>query len=89
MAAATALVFYFTPPTRIFVENITSPALWTQLHNRLLPQEQWFRGMAWMLEPPGARKKVDVIPAGASSISTGSIPAPAPAPASTEPPPAK
>jgi hypothetical protein len=93
MAAAAALVFYFTPPTRIFVENITSPALWTQLHNRLLPQEQWFRGMAWMLEPPGARKKVDVIPAGASSISTGSIPAPPPAPApasaSTEPPPAK
>jgi membrane-bound metal-dependent hydrolase YbcI (DUF457 family) len=86
MAAATALVFYFTPPTRIFVENITSPSLWTQLHNRLLPQEQWFRGMAWVLEQPGGKRKVDAVPAGASSISTGSI---GPAPAPVEPPPAK
>jgi hypothetical protein len=86
MAVATVLVFLFTPPTRIFVENIASPALWTQLHNRLLPQEQWFRGMAWMLDHPGGKKKVDAVPAGASPISTGSI---APAPAPAEPPPAK
>jgi len=86
MAAATVLVFYFTPPTRIFVENITSPALWTELNRRLLPQEQWFRGMAWLLERP-AGKKVDVVPAGASPISTGSITPQTSAPA--EPPKAK
>jgi hypothetical protein len=87
MAAATVLVFYFTPPTRIFVENITSPALWTQLHQRLLPQQQWFRGMAWLLDHPGGKNKVDVVPAGASSISTGSIDQAPPPPA--EPAPAK
>jgi membrane-bound metal-dependent hydrolase YbcI (DUF457 family) len=79
MAAATLLVFLATPPTKIFVENITSPALWTELHHRLLPQEnKWFRGMAWMLEgQPGA--KADAVPAGTSPISTGSIVPSAPA----------
>jgi membrane-bound metal-dependent hydrolase YbcI (DUF457 family) len=73
MAVATAIVLYFTPPTGVFVRNITSPTLWTQLHQRLLPQEQWFRGMAWLLNHPGGKSKVDVLPAGTSSISTGSI----------------
>ena len=41
------LVFLLTPPTKMFVENITSRALWTQLHHRLLlPQDKWF-GVDW------------------------------------------
>jgi hypothetical protein len=77
MVVATVLVFLVTPPTKVFVENITSPALWTELHQRLLPQEnKWFRGMAWLLDgqpggQPGA--KTGVVPAGTSPISTGSI----------------
>ncbi len=77
MAAATVAVFLVTPPTRTFVENMSSPALWTELHNRLLPQEnKWFRGMAWLLDgrpagQPGA--KAGAVPAGTSPISTGSI----------------
>jgi len=79
MAAATALAFLMTPPTKIFVENISSRALWTELHHRLLPQDhKWFQGMAWMLETP-APSKVQTVPASTSSISTGSILAPAPA----------
>ena len=78
MALATVLVFLFTPPTKIFVENITSRALWTELHHRLLPQDnKWFQGMAWLKEKAPATK-ADVVPAGTSSLSTGSI-APAPA----------
>jgi membrane-bound metal-dependent hydrolase YbcI (DUF457 family) len=75
MAAATALVFAMTPPTKIFMENITSRALWADLQHRLLPQDhKWFQGMAWVLESPTPRK--DTVPAAASPISTGSIAAP-------------
>ena len=73
MAAAVVLAFLATPPTRIFVENITSRALWTDLHHRLLPPDhKWFHGMAWVLDgaPP---RKADVVPASVSPVSTGSI----------------
>jgi hypothetical protein len=74
MAAATVLVFLVTPPTKIFVENITSRALWTELHRRLLPQDhKWFQGMAWALDGPPPRTKANTIPASTSPISTGSI----------------
>ena len=36
MAIATVLVFLLTPPTKIFVENISARSLWTGLHQRLL-----------------------------------------------------
>ena len=81
MAAACVAAFLVTPPTRIFVENISSRALWSELHHRLLPQDnKWFHGMAWMLErQPSA--KAQTMPSG-SPISTGSI-----LPAPTEPTP--
>jgi membrane-bound metal-dependent hydrolase YbcI (DUF457 family) len=73
MAVATVLAFMLTPPTKIFVENITSRGLWTELHHRLLPQDhKWFQGMAWVLETPKPAK-AQTIPASASPISTGSI----------------
>src|SRR5581483_2030407 len=82
MAAATVLAFAVTPPTRIFVENISSRALWTELHHRLLPQDhKWFQGMAWVLESP-PRARTEAVPAATSSLSTGSIlPPPAVEPA--------
>jgi hypothetical protein len=78
MAAATVLVFLLTPPTKIFVENITSRALWTDLHHRLLPQDhKWFQGMAWVLESPPRTEAGTVTttpsPISTSPISTGSI----------------
>ena len=88
MAAATVLVFMLTPPTKIFVENITSRALWTELHHRLLPQDhKWFQGMAWVLESP-PRAKANIVPAATSPISTGSI-LPAPAIEAPKAPPAE
>lgn len=78
MAVVTVLMFLFTPPTKTFFDNITSRALWTELHQRLLPKDQWFSGMAWLLENPA--RKADVVPAGANPISTGSLAPPADAP---------
>jgi LexA-binding, inner membrane-associated putative hydrolase len=81
MAAATVLAFMVTPPTKVFVENITSRALWSELHHRLLPpQNKWFQGMAWVLENPPA-VKANTVPMVGSPISTGSIlPGPVEAP---------
>jgi LexA-binding, inner membrane-associated putative hydrolase len=79
MAAATVVAFMATPPTKIFMENITSHALWSELHQRLLPPgHKWFQGMAWMLESPPPRGKASAVPAATAPIATGSIlPAPA------------
>ena len=64
--------FLLTPPTEMFLENITSRALWTELHHRLLPpRPEWFQGMAWVLEtPPRTKANASRL---ASPISTGSI----------------
>ena len=73
MIIAAIIVFMFTPPTQVFLENITSRQLWTDLNKRLLPQEKWFGGMAWLVESGPARKADPVMPASTSPISTGSI----------------
>ena len=73
MAIATVLVFVFTPPTKMFVDNITSRQLWTELNNRLLPQDKWFGGMAWMIDGLPPAKAGDAMPAAANPIATGSI----------------
>jgi hypothetical protein len=77
MAAATVLAFMATPPTKLFVENITSRALWTELHQRLVPQgHRWFEGMAWVLEGPPARGRANTLPAVTAPMATGSIVSP-------------
>ena len=83
MAIATVLVFLLTPPTKTFLDSITSRGLWSGLQHRLLPQDRWFgvdwRSTAWLPSMP-FRSKPQVAPASTSPISTGSItPAPAPA----------
>ncbi|MEZ5851886.1 MAG: metal-dependent hydrolase [Hyphomicrobiaceae bacterium] len=42
MAIAVAAAFMVTPPTRMFVEGMSSRPLWTTLQQRLLPQQAWF-----------------------------------------------
>ncbi|MBO0763743.1 MAG: metal-dependent hydrolase [Hyphomicrobiaceae bacterium] len=80
MAVAVALVFMWTPPARIFLDNITSRSLWVGLNQRLLPQHKWFSGMAWLLD--GSFASRPNIPAGADPIATGSVLS---APAGTQP----
>lgn len=76
MAIAAALMFMATPPTGRFLEVITSRALWNDLNQRLLPQDKWFIGMAWLLErPEGPKAKSVPFPIEASPMATGSLPA--------------
>jgi len=75
MAIATVLIFMVTPPSAAFFESVSSRALWSELNQRLLPQDKWFGGMAWLLERPFG-PKADAIPADASPIATGSVPSP-------------
>jgi hypothetical protein len=77
MAVATVLVFLLTPPSKAFLENVSSPTLWTGLGQRLLPQDKWFAGLA---SPGGgaATPEADGRPSDASPIATGSVAAPPP-----------
>jgi membrane-bound metal-dependent hydrolase YbcI (DUF457 family) len=72
MAVATVLAFLVAPPTKLFVDNITSRALWSELHRRLLPEDnKWFAGMAWIKGKP----PTDVLPTATegNKMTTGSI----------------
>jgi hypothetical protein len=71
MAAATVLVFMVTPPSQEFRDSVGSHALWTGLGQRLLPQDRWFAGMAWLHGGPAP--KTEAVPAAASPIATGSV----------------
>jgi hypothetical protein len=75
MTVAVVLVFMVTPPSKVFFESIASRTLWTGLNQRLLPQDKWFGGIAGLLDRRGV-PKTEVVPAGASPIATGSVPAP-------------
>jgi hypothetical protein len=72
MAVATVLAFAVTPPPKTFFDSITSRTLWTGLNQRLVPQDDWFGGMAWLLDRPSG-PKADAAPAG-DPIATGSVP---------------
>lgn len=78
MAAATVLVFMFTPPTKVFVENITARSLWAGLHQRLLPQDRWFGGMDWIMEHSPPKNADQAAPPRTNPIATGSLPSVAP-----------
>jgi membrane-bound metal-dependent hydrolase YbcI (DUF457 family) len=69
MAAAVALAFVWTPPARVFLDDITSRSLWVGLNQRLLPHDRWFGGMAWLLD---STSRPDV-PSAGSPIATGSV----------------
>jgi hypothetical protein len=71
MAAAVALAFMWTPPARVFLDNITSRALWVGLNQRLLPHDKWFGGMAWLVD--GSAGAQSVTPDGPNAITTGSV----------------
>jgi membrane-bound metal-dependent hydrolase YbcI (DUF457 family) len=71
MAGAVALAFIWTPPARVFLDNITSRSLWVGLNQRLLPHDGWFGGMAWLLDRSSAPRSDG--PTAASPITTGSV----------------
>jgi hypothetical protein len=83
MAVATVLVFLIAPSVRGISTDLTTPGLWSNLQQRLLPQDQWFRGKARMTASGG---KADAAPSTSTSpIETGSILTPADAPKAQAP----
>ncbi len=42
VAGLAAIAFMLTPPSKVFVDGITSQQLWAGLNNRLLPKNHWF-----------------------------------------------
>jgi hypothetical protein len=84
MAVATVLAFLLAPPTKSFIDGVTSRSLWSALQHRLLPQDNWFgldwRQLArWQDRPSRAASPSPA--AAANAIETGSItPTGAPAP---------
>jgi len=76
MAVAVIAAIAISPPTKMFVDGISSKGLWTGLNQRLLPNEKWF-GVIDAGRLARARSSADE-----SGITTGSINrAPAAAPA--------
>lgn len=67
MAIAAALALYASPPTETFVQTVASRSLWTELQQRLLPDEKWFG----LIDRHG---RLATSGAGAD-ITTGSLPA--------------
>jgi membrane-bound metal-dependent hydrolase YbcI (DUF457 family) len=79
MAVATVLAYLAAPPSKVFFEGISSHALWSELRQRMLPQDHWF-GLDWHatagIPDKASRAKADAvlpIPAGTNPVSTGSI----------------
>ena len=96
MAAAAAGMFLLTPPTKIFVEGMTSKPLWAGLQHRMLPHDKWFGVVGPIVKrnaatpaPASATDSSQPDPSAASApaqtapIETGTIPVPSSA--STEP----
>ena len=68
MAAATAAAVMVSPPTKMFVDGVSSKSLWSGLQQRMLPANTWFGVIA-------AHRTTAV--AEPASLTTGSItPAP-------------
>ncbi len=68
MAAVTALVLFFAPSPKPFVDAISTQSLWTGLNERLLPADKWFGVIGGKNEIAGTRQSHS------NSITTGSIP---------------
>ena len=92
MAAATALAFLATPPSKLFVSNVSSPALWSSLQRQLLPAKgaPWFGvdvgSMVARVRHLGNRVEAAEPIRPASTIATGSVEIPASAAPSQQPP---
>jgi membrane-bound metal-dependent hydrolase YbcI (DUF457 family) len=74
MAAATVLAFLVTPPSSLFVKNISSQAMWASLQKQLLPPagKPWFGVDVAALSGKYMHRSDVAAPTPTSPISTGS-----------------
>lgn len=74
VAALAVILFLLAPPSKPFVDGISSKQLWSGLHERLLPKDdQWFgvwRGVSALAGNNSTNDETET----SSTISTGSIP---------------
>ena len=68
VAVLTVIAFLLTPPSGPFVNGITSPQLWSGLHQKLLPDDKWFGLFGTNLRVTNDGTTPDL-----SKITTGSI----------------
>ncbi len=74
MLAAAIAILSITPPTKTFMDGMSSRDLWAGLNQRLLPEDKWFG----ILDRNSGLAKVGTSP-DQSGVTTGSIPSPPPA----------
>lgn len=86
MAVATVAVLFLTPPTKTFVDGMTSRSMWSGLRQRMLPHDhKWFGVFGDITAMASGKPQTPATDPRAndpaSPITTGSIPAPNPSPA--------
>jgi hypothetical protein len=78
MGVATVGLFLLTPSSKIFVQEMSSPALWSGLKQQMLPQDKWFGvigNMAWLrdLKAKLPAPLAETMPDAADGVTTGAI----------------
>lgn len=73
MTAATAAAIYVSPPTKMFVDGVSSADMWSGLQSRLLPGDKWFGVIS-------AHRVAAAPTAAPAPLTTGSIGTPAASP---------
>ena len=74
MAVATVAVLFLTPPTKTFVDGMTSQSMWTGLRQRMLPQDNNWFGVTGDVVSFAGRRAPASTPETTAPIATGSIP---------------
>ncbi len=88
MALATVAALMLTPPTKTFVDGMSSPNMWSGLRQRLLPQDNnWFGVTGDVVSFAGRRAPATEAPDTTAPIATGSIPKAGETAPTTEAPP--
>jgi membrane-bound metal-dependent hydrolase YbcI (DUF457 family) len=74
MAAATAAAVMVSPPTKMFVDGVSSKSLWAGLQSRLLPSDKWF-GLVNAHPIASAQKTSDITTGSIPEAKTAAVPA--------------
>jgi membrane-bound metal-dependent hydrolase YbcI (DUF457 family) len=89
MTVATVAALMLTPPTKTFVDGMTSRDMWSGLRQRMLPGDHNWFGVTGRVVSYAGKRTPAATPDGTAPIATGSIKkpeeAPAAAPASSPP----
>jgi hypothetical protein len=86
MALATVAALMLTPPTKTFVDGMSSRDMWSGLRQRLLPQDNNWFGVTGEVISFADRRAPSAASDDAAPISTGSIPKAGEAPPADTPP---